>query len=209
MRITVFDTPVVRQLFSALAWLLLKLTGWNIEGQKPLTRRFVLIGAPHTSNWDFVIFMAVALRMRIPIYWLGKASLFKGPFGPIMRYLGGVAVHRERNNNLVSQAIAAYNCHPRFVLALAPEGTRSSVSEWKSGFWHIANGAKVPVVPAYVDLSKKLAGIGEPYKLVGDKEKDIANLQAFYAPYKGKRPGQQPSIVTNLKSNAKIEKKPL
>ena len=209
MRITVFETPVVRQLFSGLAWLLLKLTGWKVEGEKPLTRRFVLIGAPHTSNWDFVIFMVVALRLRIPVYWLGKASLFKGPLGPIMRYLGGVAVHRERNNNLVSQAIAAYNCHPRFVLALAPEGTRSAVSEWKSGFWHIANGAKVPVVPAYIDFPRKIAGVGEPYKLIGDKEKDIANLQAFFAPYKGKCPEQQPSIVINLEPDATPEKKTL
>ncbi|WP_281648840.1 lysophospholipid acyltransferase family protein [Parendozoicomonas sp. Alg238-R29] len=200
MRITVFDTPVVCQLLSVLAWLVLKLTGWKVKRQKPVTRRFVMIGAPHTSNWDFVIFMGVALQMRMPMFWLGKSSLFKGPMGPIMRYLGGIPVHRERNSNLVNQAAAAFCCHKRFVLALAPEGTRSHVTKWKTGFWHIAQEAKVPVIPAYVDFSQKLAGIGPAYKLTGDKQQDIANLQAFYAPYKGKIPQQQPTLVANFKT---------
>ena len=202
MRITVFNTPVLCQLLSGLAWLLLKLTGWKIEGQKPLSRRFVMIGAPHTSNWDFIIFMGIALRMRMPVFWLGKSSLFRGPFGPVMRYLGGVPVYRERKNNLVSQVVGAFNCHPSFILAIAPEGTRSAVTEWKTGFWHIAQGAKVPVLPAFVDFPTKRAGIGSPYKLKGNMEQDIANLQAFYAPFTGKVPQQQPTLVTNLKPDA-------
>lgn len=201
MRITVFDTPVICQLLSGLTWMMLKLTGWEIEGQKPAARRFVMIGAPHTSNWDFLLFMAVALQMRTPVFWLGKSSLFKGPMGPVMRYLGGIPVYRERKTNMVDQAVAAFNCHHRFVLTLAPEGTRSKVSEWKTGFWHIAHNAKIPVIPAYVDFSRKITGVGPAYKLTGDKTLDIANLQAFYAPYRGHCSQEQSPLVTNIKAN--------
>ena len=202
MRITVFDTPVICQLLRGIATLILKLAGWKVEGQKPTVRRYVLIGAPHTSNWDFVIFMAVALKLRMPMFWLGKNTLFRGPMGPVMRYLGGIPVYRQRKNNMVGQAVAAFNCHSRFVLALAPEGTRSKVNEWKTGFWHIAHDAKVPVVPAYVDFTRKIAGIGATYKLTGDKKQDIANLQTFYAPYRGRRPSEESPLATPIKADA-------
>ena len=202
MRTTVFDTPVICHLLSGISWLLMNLTGWKVEGERPKARSYVLIAAPHTSNWDFIIFMGVALRWRTPLFWLGKSTLFKGPMGPLMRWLGGIPVHRDRKNtNLVGQAVAAFNSHHRFVLALSPEGTRSKVNQWKTGFWHIANNAKVPVYPGFVDFSRKTCGAGPVYKLTGDIERDIANLQAFYAPYQGQRPHEQSSIVTTLKAD--------
>ncbi|CAM3815884.1 lysophospholipid acyltransferase family protein [Parendozoicomonas haliclonae] len=197
MRLTVFNTPVLCLLLGWLARLMMKICGWKIEGQRPCCRSFVMVAGPHTSNWDFVVFMAVALTMRVPLHWLGKSSLFWGPFGPIMRYLGGIPVNRQQKNNLVDKAVAAFNCHQRFVLALSPEGTRSTVSKWKTGFWHIANQAKVPVIPGYADFSRKVAGIGPIYRLTGNKDKDIANLQAFFAPFRGCRQEEQSRLVTN------------
>ncbi|MCL6270705.1 lysophospholipid acyltransferase family protein [Sansalvadorimonas sp. 2012CJ34-2] len=198
MRTTVFDTPVISHLLCGISWLLMNLTGWKLEGEKPKARKFVMIGAPHTSNWDFLVFMGVALRWRTPVFWLGKSSLFKGPMGPIMRWLGGIPVHRERKCNLVEQAVAGFNSHHRFVLTLSPEGTRSKVTKWKTGFWHIANNAKVPVYPGFVDFANKRCGSGPAYKLTGDIHQDIANLQAFYAPFRGRRQEEETPLVTTL-----------
>ncbi len=202
MRLTIFNTPIISQLLSLTARLLMKICGWTIEGQKPTHRRFVMIGAPHTSNWDLMVLMGVALSMRTPIFWLGKSSLFRGPCGPVMRYLGGIPVHRERKNNLVGKAVSAFTCHDRFVLALSPEGTRTAVNQWRTGFWHIANQAKVPIIPAYADLSRKIAGTGSAYKTTGDMDKDIANLQAFYAPYLSNRLQEDPTPVTDTTTDA-------
>ncbi len=194
MRITVFKTPVICHLLQALAWIMLKLTGWAIEGQKPTERRFVLVGAPHTSNWDFILFMAIALRMGTPLYWMGKHTLFKGPMGLVMRYFGGIPVNRHQRNNLVDQVVKAFNTHEQFVLAIAPEGTRSQVNKWKSGFWHMASKAGVPVIPAYVDAPRKVGGLGKAYPLSDNKDRDIANLQAFYRPFLGINPQFQTSL---------------
>ena len=204
MRRTVFDTPVVTQLLRGIARLMLKMAGWKVEGKTPCSRRFVLIGAPHTSNWDFVLFMCVALLYKTKMFWLGKSSIFKGPAGPIMRWMGGIPVTRNnKSNNLVNQAVAAFNSHNQFVLCVAPEGTRSHVNEWKSGFWHIASQAKVPVVPAFVDGENKITGLKPAYRLTGDQEKDIANLQAVYSGLRGLNPSRQPTPVNQDSSETK------
>ncbi len=196
MRLTIFDTPVISHLMVFIAWLSLKLAGWKTEGEKPAMSRYVLIGAPHTSNWDFLLFMAIALRFRIKLYWLGKASLFRGPMGPVMRWLGGIPVHRDRNCNLVCQTVAAFRRYPRLVLALSPEGTRSYVSEWKTGFYHIARQAGVPILPGYLDARTKTVGLGQPIRPSGDIAKDMACIRQFYSAFSGIRPerSNQPSM---------------
>jgi 1-acyl-sn-glycerol-3-phosphate acyltransferase len=124
----------------------LRLMGWRIEGELPPLDKFVVIGAHHTSNWDFVIFIAAKFVLRLNARWFGKHTIFRWPFGGLMRLWGGIAIQRERQGNTVEQAVRAFAEHEQFVLILSPEGTRKKVERWKMGFYHIALGAGVPIV---------------------------------------------------------------
>lgn len=151
----------------------------------------VLIAAPHTSNWDFVFLLLAAFALNLNIYWMGKASLFKGPFGPIMRWLGGIAVNREESGNLVAASVAALkNAQGAVQLVVPPEGTRSRVRHWKTGFYYIALGAQLPILPAYLDFGKKRLGLGPIVFPSGDIERDMRVLKTFYAPMQGKNRDQ-------------------
>ena len=133
----------------------------------------------------------VAFALQLNIYWMGKASLFNFPFGPLMRWLGGIAVDRSKSNNLVSasaQAIQAAN--GPLQLIVPPEGTRSKTRYWKTGFYHIAVAAQVPIVMAYMDYERKISGLGPMFVPTGDLEADMVRIKAFYAPFKGKNAAQ-------------------
>ncbi|MCL6262913.1 lysophospholipid acyltransferase family protein [Craterilacuibacter sp. RT1T] len=188
MHNTIFTTPVIRTLMAWLSILLLKLSGWKINGNFPAIPKYVMIAAPHTSNWDFPVTLAVCFAKGAQIYWMGKHSLFKGPMGPVMRWLGGIPVNRNRNNSLVQQIVDVYHASDRLVVIIPPEGTRAKVTEWKTGFYHIAKGAGVPVVPAYLDFSHKQAGIMEPFYLGEDLDTDMAKIRALFDGINGKRP---------------------
>lgn len=188
MQTTIFDTPVIR---SGMAWLsaaLLRVRGWKIEGQFPDLPKYVMIAAPHTTNWDFPIALGTCFALRNKIYWMGKHSLFKGPMGPLMRWLGGISVNRSRSNSLVQQVIDAYREADRLVVVIPPEGTRKKVTEWKTGFYHIAVGAGVPVVLAYVDFPNKRVGVGPTFYPSGDLDADMREIRAFYQGFRGKHP---------------------
>ncbi|MGY0218835.1 lysophospholipid acyltransferase family protein [Endozoicomonadaceae bacterium StTr2] len=188
MRFTVFNTPIISQLLYCLAWLTLKLLGWKVEGEPPKSARYVLIGAPHTSNWDFALTISASMILRMRINWLGKVSLFYGPLRPIMRWMGGIPVNRERRTGIVSQAVNAFRTNRRLIIALSPEGTRSQVSRWKTGFYHIAREANVPIVLGYLDFGRKVVGIGPSFRPTGDLERDMAAIQHFYQDIQGKHP---------------------
>lgn len=190
MHYTIFDTPVVRPLFAFLSVLLLRLSGWRIEGRPPTAPKYVLIGAPHTSNWDFPFTLAICFALRLKIYWMGKDSLFRSPLGPVMRWLGGIPVTRDAASGLVQQTIAAFERSDALVVAIPPEGTRSKVSQWKTGFYHIARGAGVPVALAFLDFGRKVGGFGPVLLPSGDLERDMADIRAFYRNIRGKNPGQ-------------------
>ncbi len=192
MHHTIFDTPIVNTLLRWAALVYLKLSGWKVDGTLPEhARKSVLIAAPHTSNWDLLFTLIVAFVLRLNIYWMGKASLFKAPWGPLMRWLGGIAVNRERANNLVtSSALAILAVQGPVQLVVPPEGTRGKVREWKTGFYYIAAAAQVPIVLAYVDYGTKIAGLGPVYQPTGDIEKDMLAIKAFYAPIQGKNAQQ-------------------
>ncbi|CAM3739218.1 lysophospholipid acyltransferase family protein [Parendozoicomonas haliclonae] len=190
MRHTVFDTPVVNQFFNLVSWLALKLAGWKIEGQAPNARKYVLIAAPHTSNWDFPLTLAMAFRLKIKVFWMGKASLFKGPMGPVMRWLGGIPVDRRQANGLVQQVVDEFNRCCDLVVAIPPEGTRSKVQKWKSGFYHVAHNAQVPIALGFLDFKRKVGGIGELFEPTGNYEVDLETIQAFYRDIIGKKPHQ-------------------
>lgn len=168
----------------------LKILGWDLEGEIPNLPKCVIIGAPHTSNWDFVLAIAAMMALGLDARWLGKHTIFRPPFGRLMRWLGGVPVDRNARHGVVDQTLAAFVHRERFVLGVAPEGTRKRVDRWKTGFYHVAQGAGVPIVPAYFDYARKVLGFGPPFDVSGDLEADMKRFRAFYEPFKGKKPAQ-------------------
>jgi 1-acyl-sn-glycerol-3-phosphate acyltransferase len=189
MHRTVFNTPVIKTVLRGVSLLGLRLAGWRLEGHLPAeASRCVLIGAPHTSNWDLPWTLMAAFAWRLNLYWMGKASLFKPPFGPVMRWLGGVAVDRSQSNNLVAASAAALReADGPIQLAVPPEGTRSKVRQWKTGFYYIAHTGGVPIVMAYMDYPNRRIGLGPMLRPSGDIDTDMAGIRAFYAPIRGKR----------------------
>ena len=172
-----------------MEWLgrsVLRLGGWRMVGEFPDLPKFVLIAAPHSSNWDGVWGAAVKLGMGVKLSILGKDALVKAPlFGPLAKWQGVIGVDRSAAHGVVEQATMAIRNADRMWFTIAPEGTRKLVDRWKPGFWHIARNAGVPVVPAYFDYANKVVGIGPPFELTGDMHADIARIQRWYAPIKG------------------------
>jgi 1-acyl-sn-glycerol-3-phosphate acyltransferase len=166
----------------------LKVAGWKVEGGRPPVDRYVIIAAPHTSNWDMPFMLAFAFIYDIPVRWMGKHTLFKAPFGPFFRSLGGIPIIRHQPGGVVGQMIEEFEKNESLVLMVPAEGTRSHVEYWKSGFYHIARGADVPVVLSYLDFGKKVGGIGPALKMSGDIGADMDKIRAFYADKKGLRP---------------------
>lgn len=169
--------------------LFLAVIGWRVVDKKPEVRKAVLVAAPHTSNWDFPIFLAAAGVLRLEARYLGKHTLFQGRFGWFFSWAGGIPVDRTGGNAgaVIDQAVAAFDELDHLVLTVAPEGTRSKVKEWKTGFYRIALKAGVPIIPSYVDARTKTIGFGPLFTPTGDMEKDIATLRAFYSDKQGVR----------------------
>jgi 1-acyl-sn-glycerol-3-phosphate acyltransferase len=192
MQRTIFNTPGVNSLLRQLSMGFLKLAGWKIDGRLPDNcQKSVLIAAPHTSNWDLPYTLMVAFVLRIEIHWMGKAQIFRAPFGGLMRWLGGIPVTREKASNLVAASVAALQASAGPLhLVVPPEGTRGKTSYWKTGFYYIAVGAQVPIVMAYMDYARKISGLGPVFLPTGNVEADMAAIKAFYAPFKGKNAAQ-------------------
>lgn len=188
MHHTIFDVPVLREIIRGLSILFLRICGWRREGVLPDLPRYVMIAAPHTSNWDFPFTMAIAFAFRLKICWLGKHTLFRRPFGSLFRWLGGIPIDRTKSGDTVSQAIQAFREKARIVMLISPEGTRKKVRAWKTGFYHIALGANVPVLLAFLDYMKKVGGIGPLVRLSGNLEADMAMIRDFYVSVTPKHP---------------------
>ena len=166
----------------------LALAGWRIVGVAPPLPRFVAIVAPHSSNWDFFVGLAARFALGLDVHWLGKHTLFRWPLGPILLRLGGRPVRRDAPEGAVAAAAAMMCAEPRFVLALAPEGTRRRVAQWRTGFYRIAESAGVPIVPVAMDWSRREITLGEPLTPTGDLAADLAALQARYRPEMARYP---------------------
>ena len=165
----------------------LRLGGWRMAGEFPDLPKFVLIAAPHSSNWDGLWGFAVKLGMGMKLSILGKDALIKTPvIGRLAKWQGVIGVNRNAAHGVVEQAAAEIRKADRMWFTIAPEGTRKWVDRWKPGFWHIARNAGVPVVPAYFDYATKTLGIGPPFELTNDMHADIARIQRWYAPFKGR-----------------------
>lgn len=159
----------------------LALGGWRMEGEFPDIARLVLIGAPHSSNWDGVWGFSVKLALGLDVKILGKESLFRVPvMGTILRRLGVIPVDRSASHGVVEQAVDMIRGADAFWFGLAPEGTRSRVEQWKTGFWKIAKGAGVPILPAYFHYGRRVVGIGPLFEPGEDMDADIARIQAWY-----------------------------
>lgn len=166
----------------------LRLMGWRIEGQMPALDKFVVIGAHHTSNWDFVLFLAAKFVLRLNARWFGKHTIFRWPFNNLLQRWGGIPVRRHLKLNMVDQAIQGFRDNPEFMLILSPEGTRKKVERWKMGFYHIARGAGVPIVLGALDYAEKRIVIGPAFQPTGDQAADLKGLLAFFRPYPPKKP---------------------
>jgi 1-acyl-sn-glycerol-3-phosphate acyltransferase len=186
--LTIFNTPIISGALRVFAWLAMRSSGWRIDGTLPDLPKYVLIGAPHTSNWDFVLFLGVIFGLRANVRFMGKAELFRWPIGGFFRYCGGIPVDRKRSQGLVDQMVQACSESQRFILTIAPEGTRHQVAEWKRGFYHIAKGAGIPIVIAKVDGKHKTVWVGDIFHPTDDMEADLRAIQGKFHGVAGIKP---------------------
>jgi 1-acyl-sn-glycerol-3-phosphate acyltransferase len=173
----------------AIANAFIRGTGWQAEGAIPTEKKYVLIAAPHTSNWDLFYLLAFAEHFEQRISFMMKHTVFRGPLGPIFRGLGGIPIRRDRRGNLVKEMVEAFGQRERFALVVPAEGTRSRVPYWKSGFYAIAREAGVPIILSYLDFGRRRGGFGPAIWPSGDVRADMDRIRAFYADKKGKHPG--------------------
>ena len=176
---------MIRRLLARAFW---RFSGWKIVSEPAPTRPTILLGAPHTSNWDFVLMLALAWTLRIDLHWMGKKSLFHGWRGPIMRALGGIPVDRANPGALVREIIDRVRSGEIFSLVITPDGTRSAHTHWKSGFYRIARETGMPVTLGFVDRTTMTSGLGPTLALTGDVRADMDVIRAFYADKAGYTP---------------------
>ncbi|MBL4790563.1 MAG: lysophospholipid acyltransferase family protein [Kordiimonadaceae bacterium] len=179
----IYDNALFATMMSGAAKLFLKMWGWKLAPGCTNLKKVVVIAAPHTSNWDFLFFLAVTSINRLPLNFMAKHTLFKGFFGRIFYYLGGVPVHRSKEGaaDMVDQMVLAFAERDIMQLCITPEGTRSKVKKWKTGFYRIALAAGVPIVLGFVDAKTKTTGFGPVFHPTGDMDADIAEIKKFYA----------------------------
>jgi len=170
------------------------LSGWKIEDPMPNIAKSVIVVAPHTSNWDFLVFLMGSFVLGIRGQWIGKHTIFVGPLGWLFRKLGGIPLDRTASHDLVGQAVRALDESTAMTLVLSPEGTRKKSDHWKSGFYYFALGAKVPILLAYADYRRKVAGIGPAIWPTGDVESDLAKILDFYATITPRYPAQRSDV---------------
>lgn len=194
---TVFELPIIRSVLSIIARATAKLLGWKFDSSifEALDKhqKAMVVGAPHTSNWDFPLMLMTTLALKMPARWLGKHTLFWGPLGPIMRFLGGIPIDRRSRFNSVEQISEKFAVKDKMTLVIAPEGTRSAVSKWRTGFYFMAQSAQVPMVFAYLDYAKRTVGVLAVECAEADIDKDevekkIAGYQALFSDVTGKNP---------------------
>jgi len=197
MRYTIFDIPVLRNVLQVLAIILLRIFGWRRAGQVPDAPKFVMIAAPHTSNWDFPVGLAIILAFKAKMYWLGKEPIFRWPFGTFFKWLGGIPVSRSKSGDVVAQTVQAFNEQARMLMVVAPEGTRKKANHWKTGFYYIAMGANVPLVMGFVDYVRKEGGFGPTLMPTGDIGADMEKIRAFYDNITAKNPDKStPAMIS-------------
>ncbi len=189
MRYTLFSTPVLTPLLRVLSKISLKIIRWRVEGSLPTDhKKYVLIVAPHTSNWDFILFIFTVSVLRLQPSVLIKHTLFIGPLGWFLRYCGAIPVNRKQAGSLVTYISDIYAAKEEFVLIITPEGTRSPNAKWKRGFHHVATTAGVPILVVYVDSARRKIGVEGLMQPSEDIDADIQTLKTFFDTKKGLKP---------------------
>jgi 1-acyl-sn-glycerol-3-phosphate acyltransferase len=166
----------------------MRLWGWRFVGTFPNAPRFILIVAPHTSNWDFFVLVIAKLALGIDATWIGKDSLFRWPVRGLLTRLGGIPIDRASPHGTVRQLVARFTTHKQMVFALTPEGTRKRVEHWRSGYWHVAHDARVPIVPVGPDYALKTIFVGPPLVTSESLEEDERKLRSYFASISARRP---------------------
>ena len=181
-------------LSQSFARAVLRLFGWRVEAKLPDARKYIVIGAPHTSNWDLPLTLLVRNAIGLKLHWIAKDTAFRWPLGGLMKGLGGIPVNRRSRNNFVDQIVELFQKHADLIIAIAPEGTRSMVGYWRSGFYHMAVGAGVPIAMGFLDYGRKVGGIGPSFYPTGDIQADFIAIREFYAGIVGRHPHRQGEI---------------
>jgi 1-acyl-sn-glycerol-3-phosphate acyltransferase len=202
MHRTLFNTPGLKYFLRGLSLILLKIFGWKAVGQLPAEPKYVLLFAWHTSNWDVFYGVLVAFALKLDLVFLAKKELFRRPFGPLVKWLGGVPIERKESHHIVDQIIREFNEKEKFVLAISPEGTRRKVQYWKSGFYHIAQGARIPILLTFLDYEQKKGGAGPLMYLTGNIDRDMQVISDFYATVNGKYPDKTSPAAVRPKQKA-------
>lgn len=177
-----------RPLLPAVGRMMMRVTRWTFQGALPEIPKFVIVVAPHTSNLDFFVGLWALFALDLQAHWFGKASLFRPPMGFLLRMIRGRPVRRESPEGVVTEVAAVVRAEPEFVLAIAPEGTRSSVERWRTGFYRIAEAANIPIVAVSFDWSRREIGINAPVYPSGNLEADVTAMQALYRPEMARHP---------------------
>ncbi|MBV1879733.1 MAG: 1-acyl-sn-glycerol-3-phosphate acyltransferase [Pseudomonadales bacterium] len=193
---TTQQAPRCNTLAHWLGKTIIKLTGWRVGGELPDNKSMIILAAPHTSNWDLFFLLGAAYSFRLSIKFLIKDNLFVPVVGSVLSFLGGIPVNRSKNVNLVDTLANRFTtAESGLALVIPPAGTRSYTEYWKSGFYHIAQAAQIPIVCGYLDYAQKEAGLGPVFYLSGDLEKDMDKIRGFYADKKGKYPEKSSRIL--------------
>ncbi len=164
------------------------LFSWDVEGQFPVNKKFIIIAAPHTSNWDFPLGLFASYIYRTKVSWIGKDSLFKKPLGGVMRRLGGIAINRDSHHGYVDQIVKQFNESNKLAIAIAPSGTRKRRDYWKSGFYWIAHKAQVPILCAYIDYGHREISLRFCFVPTGNVKEDMDRVRNFYKDIQAKYP---------------------
>jgi len=174
---------VPRRWSRAVRWLagrVLRVLGWRVVGPFPNLSKGIFVVAPHTTNWDFVVGILMVFALGLRASFLGKHPLFKWPLRAFMVWMGGIPVDRRTASGVVGQVVELFDSSDSLLLGLSPEGTRKPVDRWRTGFYHVAHGAKVPIVPASIDYGRKMIRFGAPLEATGELAADLHKLASFF-----------------------------
>lgn len=189
--------PLARLVRALMLWFYRR-QGWTAVGDVPEPRRFVIIAAPHTSNWDFLYYLGLTADRGIRAHFMGKLSLFKWPIGGFMRQMGGIPVDRSGGHNYVDDMVSEFARRREFMLTVAPEGTRGKTKKWRTGFYHIAVAAKVPMVVGLMDYGRKTGGLGPLIWPTGDFRADMEKVLAIYRDCTPRHPDRAVRSISDI-----------
>lgn len=193
-------------MLKTLSTSLLLLLGWRLEKNIPAEKKIIIIGAPHTSNWDFPLTLLALSALGLHFSWIGKHTLFRGPFGTVLKAIGGIPVNRTARGGFIDEMVRVLTTSDQLTVAIAPEGTRAKKDHWKAGFYHIAVQANIKICLGFIDYPSKTIGLGPTLMPSMDIVRDFAMIQSFYQDKKGKHPDQQSTIRLREKEIALFQK---